>query len=450
MTNETNEPCSDTSDGGLARVDRRSFLSATALSAAGLAGCTGSSQSTPEDDGRGSVVRWNELYVQAVQEFRGGNVAPTRRAAIMNVAIFDAVNAITAARGDPHHEPYHVGSDDAPENGSRPAAAAGAAHQAISSLYSDEFEEPLESALSSAREQAGDVDDGEAWGRTVADRIVTLREDDGNYEHDIYQPCEDDPTAPGCFRRDWVPVRAFVRPWTMERRDQFRVGNPPPFESQEYAESWHETYEYGNNVEDRPQEEIDIAGFWRGAPGSPRPPNMWNVIAQRIAERESLSITENARLFALLSIALADAGIADSESKYHYGYWRPRTAIHEADRDGNPDTFVDTDWEPLAVGGSPEYPSGLAAFGGAGSQVLAEFFGSDDYSFEFGSGITTGVTGQDPGVSRSFDSFSEAREESLQSRIYVGNHFRFSLEAGAGLGDEIASHVVENRLRSAE
>jgi len=450
----SHEEPSEATDGpanlGHVTADRRSFLAAACLGAAGLAGCTGSPESTPSGDDRGSVLRWNDVYVQAVQEFRGGNVAPTRRAAIMNVAVFDAVNAITAARGDDHHEPYEVGEADAPAGGSRPAAAAGAAHQALTELYGGSYEEPLDAALSEARDQDGDVEAGEAWGRTVADRILALRADDGNYEHDIYRPCPDDPSGVGCFRRDWVPARAFVTPWTLDSRDQFRVGPPPAMDSRAYAESWQRTHEVGNDAEERPQEEIDVAGFWRGAPGSPRTPNMWNVIARTVAAREDRSLTENARLFALLNLAMADAGIADSESKYHYGFWRPRTAIHEGDRDGNPDTFLDEDWEPMAVGGSPEYPSGLAAFGGAGARVLGEHFGSDDYAFEFGSDIVTGVTGQDTGVSRSFESFSEALEESKVSRLYLGNHFRFSVDVGADLGDQIASHVLEHYLRPVE
>lgn len=425
--------------------NRRHFLAATATAAVGsLAGCTAllGTDAEPADD---SVCLWNEHFIREIQRFRGNNFAPTRRGALLNVAMFDAINGVTAAAGDDHYEPYLVDPAEAPADAAPLSAIGGAAHEIMTQLYGEDgdFDAALEATLAAA--EGGDTDAGEDWGRTVAADLLAERDDE--YTTDIYVPCAE-ANEPGCFRQDWNPVYSKVTPWTLEARDQFRPSGPPALDSEAYADAWWEVYEKGNAEDpDRPQEHLDIAGFWRGAPGSPRPPNMWNVIAQTVVVEEDLTVLEEARLFALLSLALADAGIAGTEGKAAYGFWRPRTAIHEGDRDGNPKTRADRSWEPLAVGGSPEYPSTLAAYGGAGCTVLETVLGRGDYSFEFGSDIRTGTAGETEGVSRSFDSLRDALEESLDSRIYVGNHFRFTLDDGREQGERIGEWVLENYLR---
>lgn len=435
-----------------AGLDRRTFLAAAGTSVtAGFAGCGGLIDSGVSEDGLvPAVLRWNARYVDAVQSFQGGNIGPTRRCSILNVAMYDAVNAITAANGDPHYEPYHVDVEDAPRDASRAAAASGAAQHVLSYFYPDDFRGLYDEIVEQASDDGGDVDSGESWGQTVADRIIDLRSEDGEYETGVYVACPDEPNGAGCFRRSWTPIRAQVEPWAMDSADQFRPGPPPAMDSQEYAEDWQEVYEKGDDRADRPQEHVDIAEFWRGAPGSPRPPNMWNVVARKLAEdAEDRSLLEDARLFATLNVALADGGIATSDGKAHHGHWRPDTAIAEADADGNPETSADEGWTPLAVGGSPEYPAGLALFGGVGGEILTEEFG-DDVSFELGGDINTGIHGETHGVTRSFDSVSAAVQESLDSRIYVGNHFRFSLDTGRTTGNEIAAWVRDNYFQPVE
>ncbi|MWV41846.1 vanadium-dependent haloperoxidase [Natrialba sp. INN-245] len=424
---------------------RRSVLGALGTAAVvGFAGCTEvlGTGVTPADE---PLCLWNERFIQEIQHFRGGNFAPTRRGALLNVAMFDAANGVVAAAGDDHFEPYLVEPAEAPGDGSILAAAVGAAHETMTELYGGEFGDDLQATLAAA--EGGDVDAGQRWGREVATALLEHRDDE--YAADIYIPCEE-PTQPGCFRRDWNPVHARVEPWVMDSRDQFRPDGPPALESEAYADDWWEVYELGNDADDRPQEHVDVAAFWRGAAGSPRPPNMWNVITQKIVVGESLSVLEECRLFALLSLALADAGIAGSEAKHEYGFWRPRTAIHEADRDGNPETHADGTWAPLSVGGSPEYTSTLAAYGGAGCAVLEGVLGSSEYEFEFGSDIRTGTAGEDEGVVRSYDSLDDALEESIDSRIYLGNHFRSAMVDGREQGERIGEWILENSLRPVE
>ncbi|RQH00916.1 vanadium-dependent haloperoxidase [Natrarchaeobius oligotrophus] len=424
------------------RRSRRSFLVAAGTTGlVVLAGCAdvyGADRDAVDDP----LCLWNERFVEEIQHFRGGNVAPTRRGALLNVATFDAINGVAAAAGDDHFEPYLADPSAAPADGSPVAALAGAAHETMTSLYGGEFEPALEATLAAAG--GGDVDAGERWGRAVATDLLAHRDDE--YATSIYVPC-DDATEPGCFRGDWNPVHAAIDPWTLTTADQFGPDGPPPLESEAYADAWWEVYERGNDADDRPREHVDVASFWRGAPGSPRPPNMWNVVTQRLVVDEDLPLLEEARLFALLSLALVDAGIAGSRAKYDYGFWRPRTAIHEADRDGNQETHADRTWRPRAVGGSPEYTSTLAAYGGAACHVLEGVLASGDYSFELGGDIRTGTAGEDEGVVRSFDSLEDALSESLDSRIYVGNHFRFALEDGREQGERIGEWVLDSVLR---
>ncbi len=232
----------------------------------------------------------------------------------------------------------------------------------------------------------------------------------------------------------------------MDSRDQFRSDGPPALESEAYADDWWEVYELGNDADDRPQEHVDVAAFWRGAAGSPRPPNMWNVITQKIVVDESLSVL-GCRLFALLSLALADAGIAGSEAKYEYGFWRPRTAIHEADRDGNPETHADGTWAPLSVGVTRVHLD-ARRLRRAGCAVLEGVLGSGEYAFEFGSDIRTGTAGRTR-VVRSHDSLGDALE-SIDSRIYLGNHFRSAMVDGREQGERIGEWLLENSLRPVE
>lgn len=425
--------------------DRRRFLvTVGATAAAGLAGCTGRFDDAAAAE-NAPVCRWNERFIREIQRFRGGNFAPTRRGALLNVAIFDAVNAVVAAAGDDHYEPYLADPTDAPSEAAPMAALAGAADETMSALYGGEFEAAFNATIAAAN--GGDIESGVSWGRTVATDLLAHRDDE--YTTDIYVPCEE-PNQPGCFRRDWNPVHAQVEPWTLDTREQFRPDGPPPLDSDAYAESWWEVYEYGDATSDRPEEHVDIAAFWRGAPGSPRPPNMWNVIAQRLVPEGELTVLDRTRAFALLSLVLADAGIAASKAKEESGFWRPRTAIHEGDRDGNPETHADTGWEPLATGGSPEYASTLAAYGGAGCTVLESVLGSGRHSFEFGGDIRTGISGEDDGVVRSYDSLTDALEESLDSRIYVGNHFRFTMNDSRTLGERIGEWILDNYLRPVE
>ena len=147
-------------------------------------------------------------------------------------------------------------------------------------------------------------------------------------------------------------------------------------------------------------------------------------------------------MFALLNVAIEDTSITVMDTKFAYNFWRPREAIHAADTDGNGETIADPIWTPLVyIGVHPDYVSQHAAVGGAAAQVLADFFGTDDFSFSITTSTAPG------GVFRSYASFSQAAEENMNSRVWLGVHFRTACEDGRRQGKQVANYVVDHFLR---
>jgi membrane-associated phospholipid phosphatase len=190
----------------------------------------------------------------------------------------------------------------------------------------------------------------------------------------------------------------------------------------------------------RTAEQELIAYFWADFTYTVTPPGHWNQIARSAATSLDLSLAQKARLFALLNIALADAAIATWDAKYAFNFWRPVTAIQQADLDDNSETVADADWTPLLPTPSfPEYVSGHSAFSSAAAAVLTRFLGTDHVSF-------TVVSDSVPGVIRSYSSFAAATEEIGMSRVYGGIHFLSGDLDGLRLGHAIGDYVVDNSL----
>ena len=198
----------------------------------------------------------------------------------------------------------------------------------------------------------------------------------------------------------------------------------------------------------RTVEQSQIALFWADGAGTETPPGHWNHIAQDVGAAMGNTIEQNARLFALLNIAMADAAICAWDAKYTYDFWRPVTAIRAGDTDGNPATAPDPTWSSFVVTPPfPDYLSGHSTFSAAAATVLAMFYGTDNISFTTGSDFL-------PGVFRSFSSFSAAADEAAISRVYGGIHFRFAsddgLASGADIGAWTSAHFLQpkgNRSR---
>jgi hypothetical protein len=357
----------------------------------------------------------------------------------MHAAIYDAVNAIERT-----NEPYLVLLNGVPRHTSENSAAATAAHEVLIALY-PAFQSTLDTDLQQSLAQipAGkDRDRGAVVGRTVADRILTLRSNDGANAQPIPYVFGN---APGDYQStppNFPPQPQFthwsrVTPFTLNDANQFRPGPPPSLTSGTYTLDFNEIKSLGiANSMTATADQALTGRFWNGAIQ-----NYWNEIAQTAALDHALTTAESARLFALLNLALADGVIAFYDAKYTYNLWRPVTAIRAADSDNNPQTTADSNWLPQAgkTAPDPSYPGAHAAISAAGAEVLIFFFGQDDFEFN----VTSEVL---PGVERSFTSLSAAAEEATLSRIFAGQHFRFDLTAGQQVGREVADFVTDNFL----
>jgi hypothetical protein len=248
-----------------------------------------------------------------------------------------------------------------------------------------------------------------------------------------------------------LPAWGSVTPFALSIGSQFRPPSPPALTSPQYATEVNLLKAVGGTASAiRTGEQTQIAQFWGYGPGTATPPGHWNQIAAAVVTGRRASgeradrVAENARLFALVNIAMADAGIVSWDCKYAMNYWRPITAIQEADTDGNPATEADPSWTPLLpTPPFPEYTSGHSSFSAAAAVVLASFYGRDRLAFE--------VESDDlPGVRRSYRSFSEAALESGISRIYGGIHFPSANVHGLSIGAAVGTYTAWNQLRPLE
>ncbi|HVR95324.1 MAG TPA: vanadium-dependent haloperoxidase [Thermoanaerobaculia bacterium] len=383
------------------------------------------------------VIDWNNATLNAIRVDRTAPPRASRALALVHVSIFDAVNSVA---GGPYTS-YRVQPVEFVTAVSAEAAAAAAAHRVLIDLFPAQqaaFEAALAASLAAIPDGPA-KSSGVSWGIGVAEQILVLRDADHSGDTVDY--------APPLGGMWWTPTAAsvpallpnwpYVTPWAMTSGSQFRTGPPPPAAgSPEYTAAFREVRRLGRATSSqRTAEQTQIALFWADGAGTATPPGHWFLIAQGLSQERHLGLLENARLFALLGVAVADAAIVSWDYKYTYSFWRPATAIPHADLDGNPATVADPRWTPLiATPPFPSYTSGHSTFSGASSRVLALFFGTDQAAF---STTSDGL----PGVQRSFTSFSQAAEEAGQSRIYGGIHWQFDNQVGLASGRALGDHV---------
>jgi hypothetical protein len=379
------------------------------------------------------VTDWNNAALDAI---RAGITAPpiaSRSLAILHASIYDAVNGIART-----NEPYLVQSA-VQASASREAAASAAAHQALVNLFpaSTSTFDVLHAAILAAIPDGPQKTAGIVWGEFVANQILAARANDGS--NAIVEPPGGSgpgvwvPTPP-LFLPYLLPQWGFVVPFGMSSSSQFRPPGPPALDSQQYAEDYEEVKQLGAAVgSTRTEEQTEIALFWADGAGTETPPGHWNSIAQIIAAAQGNTLEENARLFALLNIAMADAAICAWDAKYTFAFWRPVTAIAFAEPELNWMSFIVT--PPF-----PDYTSGHSTFSAAAATVLPLFYGTEDLPFTTDSDFL-------PGVYRSFSTCFDAAEEAAVSRIYGGIHFRSASEDGLQAGISIGEWTVANYLQ---
>ena len=397
---------------------------------------------TPALATAGVIIDWNNLLLQAVKETSTNPPNASRAMAMTSTAVFDAVNSI-----DGHFKPYHF-TGFAAAGTSGEAAAAQAAHDVMLHLFPTQaaaLNSALTASLAGLPDSPGKAA-GVTLGAAAALSIIGLRSADGSGTTVSYVPG----SAPGQWRPTppaeapaLLPNWPTVTPFAMTSGDQFRASGPPALTSPAYAQAHEEVRLLGAaDSATRTADQTQIARFWADGAGTITPPGHWNQIAQTVAQSSSLSLVEEARLFALLNIAEADAAILCWDTKYSSNFWRPITAIREADTDGNPDTLRDALWEPLLTTPNfPSYTSGHASFSGAAAALLEGFTGSDSFAFTAQADASVGV------APRSFTSFSQAAGEAADSRLYGGIHFGFDNADGLAAGAALGQYVLNSQLQ---
>jgi hypothetical protein len=353
-----------------------------------------------------------------------------RMMAIVQVSVFEAVNAITG-----RYPPQRAKLTPAP-GASVEVAVAAATRTALSKLM------PAQQAVIDADYQAllASVPDGPAKtagiavGEQAAAAILALCADDGMVAPDVYRPY----TAPGVYVPTMAPAAPHWgkrRPWVMSRGDHFRPGPPPALTSDTWARDYNEIKAVGGrNSTRRTPEQTAIAKFWEATA-----PVIYWPIARSVAGMPGRDVTDNARLFALAAMAMDDALIAVFDAKYTYNLWRPVTAIRNGDLDGNNATEREPGWTPfIATPMHPEYPCAHCIVGEALGAVLEA---------EIGSGPTPRLSSASPtaeGAVRTWTSVGDFTKEVAQARIYDGVHYRYSTEVGSAMGKKIGELAVKS------
>jgi len=401
------------------------------------------------------VVQWNETTVKAIEANGQSNVVATRTLAMVQVAVHDALNAISR-----RYDAYYFEGPGDPA-ASHDAATAAAAHTVLVGVVGS-YGTPAQKgatlavidqayAVSIARVSDGPArNKGVAIGRTAGAAILTLRKDNGAARDAPYTPGmgpgkwrphpnpvpANPPIANADLARGYLPSSvpgwANVTPFTLLSASQFWLPGPPALTSATYARDYNEVKSVGGKVSTvRTEEQTQIARFWFEGPGA------WNTIARTVATTRGLDARDSARVLALMNMAMADAYIAGWKIRYVYDSWRPVTAIREGDNDGNDATVGDLTWDSHQnTPAVSDYPSTQSTFSAAAAVALASALGGDQANFT----VTSGKPFE--GITRSFTSFSQAARESADSRVYAGIHFRSACEDGLSLGRKVGQRAA--------
>jgi hypothetical protein len=392
-----------------------------------------------------AVLDWNEIAVNTAIANGQTPFAQARYGAIVQLAVFEAVNAITR-----DYRPY-LGNIVAPHRASADAAAIQAAYRVLSTYFPASA-----STLGTARANSlalipdGQAkNDGIATGDAAASAMIALRANDGSSPAQFKIP---GPAVPGEYQAttscpivNGIRVGTFfqwqnITPFGIPSVSEFLLDPPPALESNQYAKAYNEVKAVGSfHSTERPPDRTNIVLFYAAS----SPTFLFNLAARQIVAQEGWrSLSENARAFALINMAISDGSFASFFNKYHYNFWRPETAIHAGDTDGNRKTDPDPDFFPFILTPCfPGYPSNHGTLSNAGAEVLRRLYG------EAGHAITLSNPAV-PDTVLHYGSFRQITDDISDARVYGGIHFRFDQAAGARLGRAVGTAIYKNNLRA--
>jgi len=379
------------------------------------------------------VTDWDIKVCEIVVEAKIGPPPANRVMAIVQTAVYEAVNAITRrypTSGSPLYAAAGASVD---------AAIAAASYATLVKLVPSQ-QAAIEGAYQAALAKIADgpaKTEGIVVGNTAALTVLTLRADDGAAKGESYRPY----TTAGVYVPTVVPAAAQWpqrKPWLMTGPAQVRPGPPPALTSEQWVRDYNEVKALGGkNSVRRSVEQTAIASFWEATL-----PPIYHGVVRSVATVDGREVTQNARLFAAVAQATDDALIAVFEAKYHYAFWRPITAIRDGDIDGNDATERDASWTPfIDTPMHPEYPCAHCIVAAAVGTVLQA---------EIGGGAmpilsTTSPTAK--GVTRRWATTDDFMLEVANARIYDGVHYRNSTEVGTAMGRQIGEMAVAKYLQ---
>jgi hypothetical protein len=362
---------------------------------------------------------------------------------IVHAAIYDAAVAIEGG-----YEPYAI-TLIAPPNTSSAAAIATAAHHTLIGLQPPLGLTPAQQAILdgdyanylAAIPDGAAKTNGIAVGEQVAAAVVALRANDGREQNPTLADLNPPPPGPGIWERNpgnpLPPVLGLrlpgITPLALNSASEFRPDGPNALTSEEYTEDFDQVKDLGriDSTTRTPAQTIQ-ALFW-----TDHDLRVWNDGMLALAVAHGLDLVQTARMLAMVHVSGGDAMIAGFEAKYHYWFWRPFTAIPEADTDGNPDTEPDPTWQPLrTTPNHPEYPAAHCFHSSAVATALAAFFGTDRVPFSLDSRVTQ--------TTREYTGFRDAVRDVELARTLAGFHFRNSCLQGANLGRTVGRYVEKH------
>lgn len=381
------------------------------------------------------VLDWNLNAVNAVRRS-----SPTKfqteglvYMSYVQAAVYDAVTKIAG-----RYEPYHAFQAD-PGGASLQAAVISAAYNTLVAYLGDpglvlttKYDSDL-AALPDAGKAAGI-----AVGKAASDDIVALRAHDGR-NAPVTTPYGTGPLAPGIWvfapppsaQSAQTPWVAFMQPFMLRSSSQFRADPPPSLTAEEWVTDYNEVKDFGAaNSSVRTPAQTAIGQFWNA-----NVINQYNQAFRDFAAAHTMDLIDTARVLAMGNLVGTDALIGCFDSKYFYTFWRPVTAIRNADITGNPATVADPSWSPLlTTPNHPEYPAAHGCLTAAEAEVFSAVLGTDEIDVDI-----PGVTGANLPTSRHYVQAQDLRTEIVNARVWAGLHYRGSGEAGVEIGRQVAN-----------